>query len=352
LHNLITLRGALVRDPHVWAKYLTEAINRYARDSDVVFASHHWPTWGTDRIVEYLSLQRDLYAYLHDQTVRGLNRGWTGSEIAERFQLPPALENSWHARGYYGSVSHNVKAVYQRYLGWFDGNPAHLWEHPPVESARRHVEFMGGAAEVVRKARAVYDAGDYRWVAQVVNYVIFADPDNADARALQADTFTQLAYGAENATWRNFYLSGAYELRHGSFGTPTQSAQSPTVVAALTVEQLFDIIALRIDGPGAWDQHLIADWRITDESRIHRTELRNGVLIHFDRNETDALPPAEATFTMTRPLLLAILIGGRDFAGAIAAGEVVVTGDAGKLAALVGVLDTPDPDFALVTPNR
>lgn len=219
LHNLLTLRGALVRDPHVWAKYLTEAINRYAAHSDVLFASHHWPTWGTERLTEFLSVQRDLYGYLHDQTVRAINKGATGIEIAETFRLPPAVEQAWHTRGYYGSVSHNVKAIYQRYMGWFDGNPARLWEHPPVEAARRHVEFMGGAAEVVAKARKSYAEGDFRWVAQVLDYVIFADPGNTDATALQADTLEQLGFGAENGTWRNFFLMGAYELRNGPVGT-------------------------------------------------------------------------------------------------------------------------------------
>lgn len=215
LHNLLTLRGAVVRDPHIWSKYLTEAINTFAGRSDVLFASHHWPTWGTEELTDFLGQQRDLYGYLHDQTLRMLNQGRTGLEIAEDITLPPALADVWNTHGYYGSVSHNVKAIYQRYMGWFDGNPAHLWEHPPVESAKRHVEFMGGADEAVRKARASYDAGDFRWVAQVLNYVIFADPDHAEAKELQADTLEQLGYGSENGTWRNFFLMGAYELRNG-----------------------------------------------------------------------------------------------------------------------------------------
>ncbi|MFX0576769.1 alkyl/aryl-sulfatase [Nocardia nepalensis] len=349
LHNLLTLRGALVRDPHVWAGYLTEAINLYARDSDVVFASHHWPTWGTDRLVEFLSLQRDLYGYLHDQTMRLLNQGHVGSEIAELIALPPALENAWHARGYYGSVSHNVKAIYQRYMGWFDGNPAHLWEHPPVESARRHVEFMGGADEVLRKAQASYDAGDYRWVAQVVNYVIFADPHNQTAKTLQAKTFDQLGYGAENATWRNFYLSGAYELRNGSFGTPTK-VDAPTMVAAMTVEQLFDAMALRVDGPKAWDLRVVIDWHISDENRIHRVELRNGRLTHYDRPDGVTLPDPDALFTLTRPMLIRVLVAGEDFGALVASGAITLSGDPTKLADIVGVFDEPDPDFAIVTP--
>ncbi|MGF0318112.1 alkyl/aryl-sulfatase [Nocardia fluminea] len=347
LHNLLTLRGALVRDPHGWAKYLTQAINRYAARTDVVFASHHWPTWGTDRLTEFLSVQRDLYGYLHDQTLRALNQGVTGIEIAEDFPLPPAVVNSWSTHGYYGSVSHNVKAIYQRYMGWFDGNPATLWQHPPVASARRHVEFMGGADEVITKARKVYADGDFRWAAQVLNYVIFADPDNAEAKALQADTLEQLGYGAENGTWRNFFLMGAYELRNGNVGTPLSSS-SADIAAALSVEQVFDALALRVDGPRAWDAKIVIDWRITDSGTVHRTELRNGLLVHFDVE--GELPPATATFALTEADLRAALLGGQDLAKMISDGRVTVEGDPTELAELVGYLDVPDPDFAIVTP--
>lgn len=349
LHNLLTLRGALVRDPHVWARYLTEAVNLYGYDSDVVFASHHWPTWGTQRLVEYLGLQRDLYAYLHDQTLRQLNQGYVGSEIAEALQLPPAIAGAWHARGYYGSVSHNVKAIYQRYMGWFDGNPAHLWEHPPVESAQRHVEFMGGADEVLRKAHIAFEQGDYRWVAQVVNYVIFADPANDAAKTLQASCFEQLGYGAENATWRNFYLMGAYELRHGSVGTPIATS-SASMMDALTVDQVFDALSLRVNGPQAWSERFVSDWRFTDENRVHRVELRNGVLVHYDRPADGKLPPPDVTFTLTKPALIKALLGGADPAAAFASGEITVEGDATGFARLAAVLDQPDPGFAIVTP--
>ncbi|WP_280305466.1 alkyl/aryl-sulfatase [Nocardia neocaledoniensis] len=346
LHNLLTLRGALVRDPHVWSKYLTEAINRYASRSDVVFASHHWPTWGTERLTEYLSIQRDLYGYLHDQTLRALNKGATGIEIAEDIQLPPAIENAWSTHGYYGSVSHNVKAIYQRYMGWFDGNPANLWQHTPVESARRHVEFMGGADEVIAKARKAYAEGDFRWVAQVLNYVVFADSGNTEAVALQADTYEQLGYGSENGTWRNFFLMGAYELRNGKVGTPTVAA-APDIQAALSVEQLFDAMALRIDGPRAWSAKLVIDWRV-EGGPVHRTQLRNGLLVHFDVGGD--VPPADATFSLTEQDLQAALLGGASLPDLIAAGRVTVEGDASKLAELVGYLDEPDPDFSIVTP--
>ncbi|MFE9786409.1 alkyl/aryl-sulfatase [Nocardia salmonicida] len=350
MHNIVTLRGALVRDPHVWSKYLTDSINRYGRRSDLVFSSHHWPVWGTDRIVEFLSSQRDMYGYLNDQTLRLLNQGYVGAEIAEMLQMPPALTASWSTHGYYGSVSHNVKAVYQRYMGWFDGNPAHLWEHPPVDNARRHVEAMGGADAALRTAQKAYDAADFRWVVQLVNYVIFADPDNKTAKDLQASAFEQLAYGAENATWRNFYLSGAHELRHGSFGTPT-SANSAAMAAALSVDQVFDAVSLRIDGPKAWDVRMTTDWRISDEgNRVHRVELRNGVLVHHDRFPDDALPAPDATITLTRRTLIATLVGGADLRKGVASGDIAIDGDATALAKLPGLIDKPDPNFAIVTP--
>ena len=351
LHNLLTLRGALVRDPHVWSAYLTESINRYASRSDVLFASHHWPTWGTERLTEFLSLQRDLYGYLHDQTLRRINQGWTGLEIAESIELPTALAQAWHTHGYYGSVSHNVKAIYQRYMGWFDGNPAHLWEHPPVESAKRHVEFMGGSAEVLRKARESYERGDFRWVAQVVNYVVFAEPDNVEAKNLQADTFEQLGYGAENGTWRNFYLTGAYELRNGSVGTPTVAA-APDITAALSVSQVFDAVSLRVDGVRAAGSHIVVDWNITDENIVHRTELSNGVLIHFDvEGESADAGSVDAMFSLSRRDLLGVLLGGVDLGAEIANGTISVSGDPAKLAELAGYLDEPDPNFAIVTPT-
>ncbi|WP_137874190.1 alkyl sulfatase dimerization domain-containing protein [Rhodococcus sp. Q] len=347
LHNLLTLRGALVRDPHVWAKYLTESIHRYAGRSDVLFASHHWPTWGTERLTEFLSVQRDLYGYLHDQTLRALNKGATGIEIAEDIQLPPGVEQVWHTHGYYGSVSHNVKAIYQRYMGWFDGNPAHLWEHPPAESAARHVEFMGGVDTVLEKARKSFDEGDFRWVTQVVNYVIFAEPDNAEAKALQADAFEQLGYGSENGTWRNFFLMGAYELRNGPVGTPTATA-SPDIANALSVEQLFDAIALRVDGPKAWSADIAIDWKVSDSDVVHRTHLRNGLLVHFD--VTGDLASPDATFTLSNAALHSALIGGGDMAAMIADGTITVGGDPAVLVEMVGYLDEPDPDFAIVTP--
>ncbi|KUI41068.1 alkyl sulfatase [Mycobacterium sp. IS-1590] len=342
LHNLLTLRGALVRDPHGWAGYLTEAIDTFADRADVVFASHHWPTWGRDRIVEYLSLQRDLYAYLHDQTLRRLNQGFTGIEIAEDFTLPPALQKAWHAHGYYGSVSHNVKAVYQRYMGWFDGNPGRLWAHPPEAAGPRYVEAMGGLDRVVEIARTAFDQGDYRWAATLLDHAIFTDEHHDAARELYADTLEQLAYGAENAVWRNFFLSGATELRDGNFGTPTQSA-STSMVAQLAPEQIFDALAISVNGPRAWDLDIAVDVTFGDTDTNYRLTLRNGVLVHRKVVADEA--SAQATVKVATKLRLVALAAGDDSSPGLD-----ISGDAGALQSLVGALDRPDPAFNIVTP--
>ncbi|REE96849.1 alkyl sulfatase BDS1-like metallo-beta-lactamase superfamily hydrolase [Thermomonospora umbrina] len=339
LHNVLTLRGAQVRDARVWARYLTEAIELFAAGSDVLFASHHWPTWGTRELTEFLSQQRDLYAYLHDQTLRLLNRGHTGTEIAEMIELPPALERVWHARGYYGSVSHNVKAIYQRYMGWFDGNPAHLWELPPEESARRHVELMGGPQTVLAKAEESFAAGEWRWAAQILNYVVFADPSDTAARELLAKVYDRLGQGSENGTWRNFYLQGAAELR-GNKPKNTLDSTSPDVVRALSVEQVFDSLAIRVDGPRAWDTRLSIDWNLTDLKDEVRIGLANGVLTQSRAHDGT---PADLTVTLTKPQLLRWLATG-DLDG------VHTEGDRRALSTLMGLLDEGHRDFDIVTP--
>lgn len=342
LHNLLTLRGALVRDPHAWAGYLTEAIDTFADRADVVFASHHWPTWGRDRIVEFLSLQRDLYAYLHDQTLRQLNQGRTGIEIAEDFPMPPALEKAWHTHGYYGSVNHNVKAIYQRYMGWFDGNPARLWQHPPEAAGPRYVAAMGGMDRVVEIAREAFESGDFRWAATLLDHAIFTDSEHKAARELYAETLVQLGYGAECATWRNFFLSGATELSDGNFGTPV-SGNSSALLAQLTPEQMFDILAISINGPRAWDVDLAIDITFTDIATNYRVTLRNGVLVYRKRAADAAT--AQATVTLTSGLrLIAAAAGDLDSPG------LSVTGDRSALAALMGVLDKPEPAFTIITP--
>ncbi|WP_238164118.1 alkyl/aryl-sulfatase [Kribbella pittospori] len=340
LHNLLTLRGAVVRDPHVWSQYLTEAIERYGSQAEVVFTSHHWPTWGNAEIVEFLSLQRDLYGYLHDQTLRMLNQGLQGAEIAEAMQLPPALENAWHARGYYGSVSHNVKAIYQRYMGWFDGNPARLWPHPPKEQATRYVDAIGGIDRVIELAQAAFDAGDFRWAATLLDHATFTDPTHTAAKALYADTLEQLGYGAENGTWRNFYLSGATELREGNFGTPTVT-NAPAILAQLTPEQLFDAVAITVDGPKAWDLELAFDLTISDLARSFHLTLRNGVLVYVERAPA---PDADLHLTVTKPRLLRLAAGDLNSDG------LDVRGDLNVLKQLLEVLSPGDHAFNIVLP--
>ncbi|WP_428339654.1 alkyl/aryl-sulfatase [Mycobacterium sp.] len=342
LHNLLTLRGALVRDPHAWAGYLTEAIDSFADRTDVVFASHHWPTWGPERVVEFLSLQRDLYAYLHDQTLRLLNQGHTGAEIAETMQMPPALERAWHTHGYYGSVNHNVKAIYQRYMGWFDGNPTRLWPHPPEALAGRYVEAIGGIDRVVELAQQAFDSGDLRWAATLLDHAVFADETHPGARALLAITLERLAFGAENATWRNFFLSGATELRDGNFGTATQ-ANSPTLMSALTPEQIFDGLAISINGPRAWDLDIVIDVTLADREANYRLALRNGVLVHR-RAPADA-GTAAATIKLDNAFCL-VMLGMGD----VTSPGFELAGDQAALQQFLGVLDRADPSFNIVTP--
>ncbi|HZJ26188.1 MAG TPA: alkyl sulfatase dimerization domain-containing protein [Acidimicrobiia bacterium] len=344
MHNIVTLRGALVRDALVWSKYLEETIELFADRTDVLFAQHHWPTWGTGDVGEFLGLQRDLYRYLHDQTVRMLNRGLTGTEIAETFELPEALSAAWHCRGYYGSVSHNVKAVAQRYLGWFDGNPARLHALPPEQSAPGYVELMGGADAVTAAARAAASDGEYRWAAQLLDHVVFAEPDHGDARVLLADVLEQLGYQTENATWRNFYLMGTHELRHGVAEMPPLRA---TAASALTLDQVFDVLAVRIDGAAAASRRVAMAWNLPDVDERHTVVVERGAL-HVEHGHAD--PDADASITLERSVLDGVLTGRLPFPDALEQGKIVIGGDAGVLAWFFGLLETSTPDFPIVTP--
>ncbi|GHA96993.1 alkyl/aryl-sulfatase [Streptomyces termitum] len=352
MHNVLTLRGAVVRDSRIWAHYLDEAIEYFHGRYDVGFASHHWPTWGHDAVVRFLGEQRDLYAYLHDQTLRLLNEGHTGPEIAELIQLPPALEKAWHARGYYGSLSHNSKAVYQRYLGWYDGNPAHLWEHPPAALARRYVDLAGGPAAALARARGYAEEGDLRFAATLLNHLVFADPEDAAAKETLAGVYERLGFGAENATWRNFYLRGAQELREGVV-LDVVDMTNPEMARALTVPMLIDSLAVRIDGPRAWDDDLTLDLVLTDGpggpgapggAVTRRLTLSRGALTH---RELSGPPrsPAGLTLTLDKERLLGLL-AGRDPAEL----GVGVDGDPALLARLFSYVTTPDPGFPVVTP--
>jgi alkyl sulfatase BDS1-like metallo-beta-lactamase superfamily hydrolase len=340
LHNLLTLRGALVRDPRIWSHYLNEAIELFAADTDTAFASHHWPTWGTENVVRFLSEQRDLYAYLRDQTLRMLNNGATGMEIAEDIQLPPALDSAWHARGYYGSVSRNVKAIYQRYMGWFDGNPTSLWQHPPQAVASRYVDVIGGQQAVLDKAATYREAGDLRFAAELLKHAVFAAPDDVAAKSALADVYQELGYGAENGTWRNFYLTGEKELRQGAM-LPAVTDLGAGMIGALTVSQLFDSLAIRINGPRAAAESLVIECHFTDSGTTVRLALSNGALIQTE-NPRSVLA-VDLTLTLTEAQLLGLL-GGQGLTG------IEHTGDPAALGRLLALLDTPDQAFPIVTP--
>ena len=338
LHNLLTLRGAQVRDPRIWSRYLNEAMELFLDHTDVAFASHHWPIWGREEISRFLAEQRDLYGYLHDQTLRLLNKGLTGAEIAEVMDVPPALDAVWHTHGYYGSVSHNVKAIYQRYLGWYDGNPAHLWQHPPEAAAQRYARLAGGADQLAARAREFLDEGDLRFAAELASHAVFADPGSAEARDVLAAALTRLAYGSENATWRNCFLKGATELRDGI--APTPLSASAGMARAMSITQLFDTIAIRIDGPRAAATSLAVLWHFTDSDERYLMQLSNGLLVHHPTSRT---PHADLTVRLTRAQLIGLLLSG-------SLDGVETAGDAGVLKTLMGLTDEPDPDFAVVTP--
>jgi alkyl sulfatase BDS1-like metallo-beta-lactamase superfamily hydrolase len=348
-HNVYTLRGAQVRDALMWSKYIDESLELYAERCDVLFASHHWPRWGRVDLSEYLASQRDAYRYVHDQTLRLANHGWTMDEIAEELVLPEGLGDEFFNRGYYGTISHNAKAVYQRYLGWFDGNPAHLNPHPPVEAAKRYVDFMGGVDAVLARAHASFSAGDYRWVAEVVNHVVFAEPENESARLLQADALEQLGFQSESGPWRDFYLSGAMELR--SNGTVLKglagNALGSGIVSSMTPELLLDLIGVRLNGPRSAGLEIEVDLVVADRGDERWSfGIRNGVL-HARRNARSDAPIG----IITSVAAFAVLATGSDgFDELIAREDFEVTGNVTALRELVDQLDEFEFGFEIVLP--
>ena len=347
MHNILPPRGALVRDAKAWADYLTESIGLYAGRTDVMFVSHGWPRWGQAEVAEFMAHHRDAYKYLHDQTVRLMNKGYTAPEIAEVIALPDSLASKWYNRGYYGTMSHNSKAVYQRYLGWFDGNPANLNPWPPEEAGKRYVAAMGGAKKALKVAQKAYDKGDYRWSAQVASHIVFADDTNSKARELLAKSFEQLGYQAEGSLWRNMYLTGAQEARTG----PAEAAartMSPDFIGAITTAQLFDMLAIRVDPERAEGVDIAVAFVFPDRGETRRVTLRNSVLVHED----DAAGEVAASVTLPRPAFLAMLFAGQPAAALIESGVMKVEGEPAAMAALMMSLDPADtgPPFPIVTP--
>jgi alkyl sulfatase BDS1-like metallo-beta-lactamase superfamily hydrolase len=348
MHNLYTIRGAEVRDANLWSRYISEAIEAFGDRSDVVIAQHHWPVAGQARVVALLKKQRDMYKYINDQTLRLLNHGYTGAEIAEMLRMPASLEQEWSARGYYGTLRHNARAVYQKYLGWYDANPANLNPLPPVEHAKKTIEYMGGADAVIARARVDFGKGEYRWVASAMNQLVFADPGNRAARELGADALEQLGFQAEAGTWRNAYLVGAMELRNGVPKSPGGSTANADTLKAVSNELFFDFLGVRLNAAKAEGKTLVFNWNFTDSKQQFVLTLENSALTHVaGRQVTDA----DATLTLARPTLDAIVLQRTTFPQAVEAGLVKIEGDPSKLALLLSLLDTFNPMFEVVEPK-
>ncbi len=347
LHNLYTLRGAQVRNAVNWWKGLDKVIETFGKDVEVVFAQHHWPTWGNENINNYLKKQRNVYKYIHDRTLFLANQGYTMLEVGDMVKLPPGLDRVWSVRGYYGSVSHDAKAVYQRYLGWYDSNPANLHPLPSKPAAKKFVEYMGGADTVIAKAKKDYESGEYRWVAQVMSQVVFADPENKEAKNLMADALEQLGYQAENGTWRNEYLSGAYELRNGKFKVPSETTTaSPETMAAMSTEMFLDFMGISLDSDKAAGKTLTIQWTLPDVNEKHWISLEDSVLIHRTVKEYDG--KADVAVTMDRAVLNKLL--AKEAKWADVEKEVKLEGAVDKLKEAMGLLVTFTPDFNIVIP--
>ena len=278
LHNFYTLRGAKTRDVCKWVKYLNQTLAMWGDQAEVLYAPHHWPVWGNAAITEHIEKYRDVFKFIHDRSLHLANSGYTMPEIGDAVQLPAALAGNWATRGYYGTVSHNSRAVYNFYLGYFSGNPAELNPLPPVHAAPRYVELMGGVDKIMAAAKEAYDAGEYRWVAQLLQHVVYAQPDNKAARDLQADALEQLAYQSEAATWRNFYTVGARELREGVPEVEVAAGTSPDFVKNIPLEMVCDYIGIALDTVKAGDKVIRINFEIDDTSEKRSLVLQNGVV--------------------------------------------------------------------------
>ena len=346
LHNLYTLRGAKVRDGLLWSKYLQQSLDMFGGEVEVLFTSHHWPTWGNDKVVTHIEKQRDMFRYLHDQVMRMANSGMTPKEIGEVIRLPQELATTWACRSYYGTVYHDAVAQYNLRLGFFDGVPATLHQLPPTEAGTRYVDFMGGADNVLRQAKESFDKGDYRWVAEVVNHVVFADANNVAAKQLLADTYEQLGYQSESGPWRNFYLTGARELREGVTQLPTPNTASPDTIKAMPIEMFFDFLGVRLNGDRASGKTININIELTDTNQKYVVGVHNAA-IHYSKDKS--LPSADVTIVTTREALNDVMLGISTMEKQVVEGKAKLTGDPKKLSEFVGLLDTFEFWFNIVT---
>ncbi len=344
LHNALPFRGAKARDTLGWSKYIQEAIDLFVGNTDTIFSTHNWPRFGNDDVRLYLEQQRDLYRWLHDQTMRLANHGLTQREIAESLEIPECFTAQGHTRGYYGTVSHNSKAIYQYYLGWYDGNPTNLDLHTPAESGARYVECIGGAEAVLGKAREAFDAGDYRWVVELLNNLIFSDPTNTEARALQADAFEQLGYQSESGPWRDSYLMAAQDLRTGAQGLGSGAG---VISDELTVEMLFDLVGVRLRAEDVGGMSVSTNWHFTDIDETHNLGLDNCALHHRPGRRDER---ADADISLRKAALASLLRGDVDVDAFLGSGDVSVSGEAGAVRSILGSLDSFSGLFGIVEP--
>jgi linear primary-alkylsulfatase len=347
MHNLLTLRGAQIRDSLAWSGYLDEVLEKYGQDLELVFASHSGPTVGTESARVFLAHQRDVYRYIHDQTLRLANLGFTPDEIAEQLAEPGFLKEDFSTRGYYGTLNHNSKAVYQRYFGWWDGVPAHLYSLPPEEAGRKYVEFMGGPEQLLVKARASFDQGDYRWSAEVLNHLVFADPENTAARDWLAASYEQLGFQAESAIWRNYYLVAAQELRHGPAGKGAVQLGNADFLRAVPTAMLFDSLSVRFNPAKAGAAAYVLNFEFPDRGEKLCVIVGDDVAV--PRMGCQAAGAA-ATTRMNRATLDEILLGSAKFADRVADGSIQVTGDPAAVSKHLASLDEFPYWFNVVTP--
>ena len=340
LHNLYTLRGAEVRDANDWAKYIIEADQRFCDKTDVVFQSHNWPHWG-EEIHEYLLNTAAIYKFIHDQTLHYMNQGYTSTEVAAMLTLPEKLEKVWYTRPYYGTLAHNAKAVYQKYLGWYDANPVNLNPLPPSDTAKKLVEYLGSTDAVLRKAQKDFEKGDYQWVAQITKELVFADPSNQKARNLCADALEQLGYQAESGAWRNAYLMGATELRKGNLSGLARTANGlGSAMKEMTVDMLLDYISILTDANAAQNDDVTLNLIVTDVNEKFYVTRKNGILLSYSGENR---PDAQATVTCKRLQLLALMQGQQ-------AGQVQVSGDVTALKRLLAYASKFEKTFNVIEP--
>ncbi len=346
MHNILTLRGAVVRDAQKWSSFLNETIETWGVDAVVKFQSHHWPLWGNQEIVDYFKKQRDIYKFTHDESVRLMNLGYNGEEISEMIKLPEELENNWATRGYYGTLRHNSRAVYQRYMGWYNGNPSDLNNLPQEVVAKKYIEFMGGNKEVIAKAQKSFDKGEYRWVAEVMKHAVFAEPKNSQAKELLADALEQLGYQSESGPWRSVYLQGAYELRNGIPSSGGLVTATPDTIRAMSPDMLFDYLAVRLNSEKAAGKNFKINVDFTDLDSHYTLTIENAVLNHSQTQSKEA----DVTLELNMKAMNSIQLGESTFEQLIKDGKVKLKGDKKVFDDFLAMLDTFNFWFNIVTP--